>query len=77
MKRKMNEIKIDKSKHINFSKLQNIIALVLAKYKGIAMEGKKKKKIKKGKREKKKKSKGDKVGKVIEVGIHKKRYIRY
>ena len=54
----MNEIKIDKSKHINFSKLQNIIALVLAKYKGIAMEGKKKKKMIKWKREKKKSPKG-------------------
>ena len=44
MKRKMNDIKIDKSKHTNFSKLQNIIALVLAKYKGIVMEEKKKRK---------------------------------
>ena len=58
MKRKMNEIKIDKSKHINFSKLQNIIALVLAKYKGIVMEGKKKEKNNKVKKREKKSPKG-------------------
>ena len=52
----MNDIKIDKSKHTNFSKLQNIIALVLAKYKGIVMEEKKKEKNNKVKKRRKKKS---------------------
>lgn len=76
MKRKMIEIKIDKSKYLNFSKLQNIKALVQEKYKGIVME-EKKGKITKEKRKKTIKSKGDKVGEVQDVGIHNKKYIRY
>lgn len=47
----MIEIKIDKSKYLNFSKLQNIKALVQEKYKGIVME-EKKRKNNKGKKEK-------------------------
>ena len=70
MKGKMNEIQIDKSKHINFSKYYSICTSKILRHGngGQNNKGKKRKIIIKPKR--------DKVGKVKDVGIHRKRYIR-